>query len=89
MITTAMRNGVLNPFGPQDAAGAALIESAKLGGNLQNHSGKVAMLDARFGRELGDWLGSGRKVALAVGGEVRTEDFLSAANPPVAELRCV
>ncbi len=86
MITTAMRNGVLNPFGPQDAAGAALIEAARLGGNLQNHSGKVAMVDARVGRELGDWLGSGRQVALAVGAEVRTEDFVSAANPPVAAL---
>jgi len=86
MITTAMRNGVLNPFGPQDAVGAALIESARLGGNLQNHSGKVATLDARVGRELGDWLGSGSQVALAVGAEVRTEDFLSAANPPIAAL---
>ena len=86
LITNAMRDGVLNPFGPQDAAGAALIESARLGGNLQNHVGKVATLDARVGRELGDWLGSGRKVALALGGEIRTEDFLSAANTPVAEL---
>lgn len=86
MITTAMRNGVLNPFGPQDAAGAALIEAAKLGGNLQNHTGKVVTIDARAGRELGDWMRSGRQVALAVGAEVRTEDFVSAANPPVAEL---
>jgi iron complex outermembrane receptor protein len=86
MITAAVRDGVINPFGPQDAAGAALIESARLGGNLQNHSGKVTTVDARAGRELGDWLGSGRQVALAVGGEVRTEDFISAANPPVAAL---
>lgn len=86
VITAAVRDGVINPFGPQDAAGAALIESARLGGNLQNHSGKVTTIDARVGRELGDWLGSGSKVALAIGGEVRTEDFVSAANPPVAAL---
>ncbi len=86
VITAAVRDGVINPFGPQNAAGAALIEAAKLGGNLQNHIGKVTTLDARGGRELGDWLGSGRQVALALGGEVRTEDFLSAANPPVAAL---
>ncbi len=86
LITNAVRDGVINPFGPQDAAGAALIEAARLGGNLQNHSGKVTTVDARVGRELGDWLGSGRQVALAMGGEVRTEDFLSAANPPVAAL---
>ncbi len=86
VITAAVRDGVINPFGPQTAAGAAVIEGARLGGNLQNHSGKVATVDARGGRELGDWLGSGRQVALAVGGEVRTEDFVSAANPPVAAL---
>jgi iron complex outermembrane receptor protein len=86
MITAAVRDGVINPFGAQSAAGAALIEAARLGGNLQNHTGKVTTLDARGGRELGDWMGSGRQVALALGGEVRTEDFISAANPPVAAL---
>ena len=85
-IRTAMLNGVINPFGPQDAAGAAVITDALLGGNLQNHRGKVTALDGRVSRELGDWFGSGMKAALAIGGEVRKEDFVSAANPPVAEL---
>lgn len=85
-IRTAMLNGVINPFGPQDAAGTAAITDAILGGNLQNHKGKVAALDGRVSREMGDWFGSGLKAALAVGAELRTEDFVSAANPPVAAL---
>jgi iron complex outermembrane receptor protein len=85
-ITLGMLNGVINPFGPQDAAGDAAISDALLGGNLQNHKGKVTAVDTRFSRELGDWLGAGRNSALAVGGEYRKEDFRSAANKPVAEL---
>lgn len=85
-ITVAMLNGVINPFGGQDAAGAAAIQAALLGGNLQNHRGKVTGVDGRVSRELGDWFGSGRKSAVALGGEFRRENFLSAANPPVAAL---
>lgn len=85
-ITQGVLNGVINPFGAQTAAGAAAIADALLGGNLQNHSGKVTALDGRASRELGDWFGSGRNAAIAVGAEFRHEDFLSAANPPVAEL---
>ncbi|MEK8050674.1 TonB-dependent receptor [Ideonella sp. DXS22W] len=84
-IAKAMADGLINPFGAQSAAGAAAIQAALLGGNLQNHKGKVTSVDGKASRELGDWLGSGRKVALAVGAEARHEDFLSASNPPVAE----
>jgi iron complex outermembrane receptor protein len=85
-IAVAMLNGLINPFGAQSAAGAAAIEAAKLGGNLQNHVGKVAGLDAKLSRELSDWFGAGRKAAVALGAEFRKEDFLSASNPPVATL---
>ncbi len=85
-IRSAVLNGVINPFGQQDAAGAAAIQDALLGGNLQNHRGKVKTVDGRVSRELGDWFGSGRSAALALGGEFRKEDFLSAANPPIATL---
>jgi iron complex outermembrane recepter protein len=85
-ITQSVLNGVINPFGAQDAAGDAAIADALLGGNLQNHRGKVYGVDARASREFGDWFGSGRNAALAVGAEYRKEDFKSAANPPVAEL---
>jgi iron complex outermembrane recepter protein len=85
-ITQGVLNGNINPFGAQDAAGDAFIQDALLGGNLQNHKGKVTALDTRFSRELSDWFGSGRNAAIAVGGEFRKEDFRSAANTPVAEL---
>ena len=85
-ITQGVLNGIVNPFGAQDAAGDAFIQDALMGGNLQNHKGKVTALDTRFSRELGDWFGAGRGAALAVGGEYRKEDFISAANKPVAEL---
>ena len=85
-ITQGVLNGIINPFGAQNAAGDAFIADALMGGNLQNHRGKVTSVDTRFSREFGDWFGSGRTTALAVGGEVRKEDFRSAANTPVAEL---
>jgi iron complex outermembrane receptor protein len=85
-IAVAMLNGVINPFGAQSIAGASAIDAAKLGGNLQNHVGKVGGFDTRLSRELSDWFGSGRKAAVALGAEYRKEDFLSASNPPVATL---
>ncbi len=85
-ITQGMLNGVINPFGGQDSAGDAAIAAALLGGNLQNHKGKVTTVDGKVSRELGDWFGSGRQSAIAIGTEFRREDFHSAANPPVAEL---
>ncbi|MFG6429961.1 TonB-dependent receptor [Roseateles sp. LYH14W] len=85
-ITTAMLNGVINPFGEQDAAGNAAIQDALLGGNLQNHKGKVTTFDGRISRELSDWFGAGRGAAVAIGAEFRKEDFISKANTPVAEL---
>jgi iron complex outermembrane recepter protein len=85
-INQGVANGVINPFGDQSAAGNAFIQDALLGGNLQNHKGKVSTGDLRASRELGDWLGAGRSAAVAVGFEARREDFVSAANPPVAAL---
>jgi iron complex outermembrane receptor protein len=85
-ITQGMLNGVINPFGDQSAEGAAFISDAILSGNLQNHKGKVTSWDGKVSRELGDWFGSGRKSAMALGAEYRREDFWSAANTPFAEL---
>ena len=85
-ITQGVLNGVINPYGAQSAAGEAFIADAQLSGNLQNHRGKVTTADGRASREFGDWFGAGRSAALAVGTEFRSEDFRSAANPPVAAL---
>ncbi|MEW6707661.1 MAG: TonB-dependent receptor [Pseudomonadota bacterium] len=85
-ITQGMLNGIINPFGPQDSAGEAFIAASELAGNLQNARGRVTGLDGKISRELGDWLGVGRKSALAVGFEARKEDFWQAANTPFARL---
>ncbi|MCP5286136.1 MAG: TonB-dependent receptor [Burkholderiaceae bacterium] len=86
LITQGMLNGIINPFGDQTAEGAAFIADAITSGNLQNHTGKVTSWDGKVSRELGDWFGSGRKSAIALGAEYRREDFKSAANTPFAEL---
>ncbi|MFL6710785.1 MAG: TonB-dependent receptor [Massilia sp.] len=84
IITAGVLNGVINPYGPQDGAGTALINSAALDGNVQNAKGTTNGLDFKASRELGDWLHAGRNVAIAFGAEGRHEKFLSAANPEYA-----
>jgi iron complex outermembrane receptor protein len=85
IITKGVLNGVINPFGEQSAAGSALITSAALDGNVQNAKGKTTGADIHASRELGDWLGAGRKAALAVGAQYSHEQFLSTANHDYAE----
>lgn len=86
IIGEGLLTGVINPFGPQSAAGTALLDQALLKGLLQTHTGKVTALKASASRELGDWLSAGRPVQVAVGGELRREDFLSRANTDYAKL---
>ncbi len=85
MISAGVLNGVINPFGPQDAAGTALLESAALNGNIQNAKGTTKTLDLHASRELGDWMGAGRASSLAVGAQASQEEFLSTANHDYAE----
>lgn len=84
LITAGVLNGVINPYGPQSAAGAALIASAALDGNVQNAKGTTTGVDFHASRELGDWMHAGRAAAIAVGAEGRHEKFLSAANADYA-----
>lgn len=85
-ITAAVLNGVINPFGAQDAAGQAVIDGAGLAGTLQTAKGTVTGFDARASRELGDWLHAGRPAAIAIGAETRHESFRDAANVEFATL---
>lgn len=86
VITDAVLNGVINPFGAQDAAGQAVIDGAGLAGTLQTAKGTVSGVDARASRELGDWLNAGRPAAIAIGAETRHESFRDAANVEFATL---
>ena len=86
VITAGVRDGVINPFGDQSAAGSALLSGAGLAGTLQNAKGQVYSVDGRVSRELGDWLKAGRAAALAIGAEARHEKFSQQANYDFASL---
>ena len=86
IVTPAVLNGIVNPFGPQDAAGSALLARAAAKGNLWNASGKVLSVDAQASRELGDWFHNGQKAAVAVGIEHRNEQFSQKAVSDFATL---
>jgi len=77
-------NPAINPFGANDAAGAALLNKSIVNGVLQSGTGTVKAVDGHASRDLGDWLHAGRPAALALGFEVRNEKFTQAANFPVA-----
>jgi iron complex outermembrane receptor protein len=80
VVAPSMLNGIINPFGPQDATGAALLTSALTKGTLFTAKGQVYSLDAQASRELSDWFGAGRPAAIALGGEYRREKFIEVAN---------
>ena len=84
IITPGVMNGIINPFGAQTAAGAALLDSALVTGKLYGGESEDTSVDARASRELGDWLKAGRPAAVAVGAEFRRQKINFKANPPVA-----
>ena len=84
IITKGVREGVINPYGEQSAAGAALINSAALNGNIRNAKGTTKVADFNASRELSDWFSAGRAAALAVGAQAGREEFLSTANTEYA-----
>jgi iron complex outermembrane receptor protein len=87
IIRDAVRTGALNPFSPVanlSDAEKAIISQAVVPGRLFEAKGDVVALDARLSRELGDWFGSGRKSALAVGADIRHEKYTQFANSDYA-----
>ena len=84
IITPGVLNGTFNPFGAQSAAGAPLLNGALATGTLLTGDGTVTSFDAHASRELGDWFGAGRAAAVAIGAEIRHEDFSFQANAPFA-----
>lgn len=86
IITSGVRDGVINPFASQNATGAALIAGAGRAGLLTTGKGTVTGADLKFSRELGDWLKAGRPAAIAVGAEARHEKFQQGANADFATL---
>jgi iron complex outermembrane receptor protein len=80
-----LASGLINPFGPQSAAGQALIDSAGYHGTVMSSVGRVQGFDGRISREIGDWFGAGPS-GLALGGEYRKEKFHSSIPAWVGDI---
>jgi iron complex outermembrane receptor protein len=85
IISAGVLNGIINPFGEQSSESLALLESAALNGTIQTAKGTTKTFDVNASHEFGDWVGAGRNVALAVGGQATRENFLNRANTEFAE----
>jgi iron complex outermembrane recepter protein len=81
LIGEGLLNGIINPFGEQSPEGQTYIDNAAARGTLHTAKGDVWSVDGQASREIGDWFGSGKQVALAVGGEYRKEKFSDVADP--------
>jgi iron complex outermembrane receptor protein len=84
IIAKGVMNGVINPFGANDAAGSALLASAALSGNERNSKGTNKGADLKLSREVGDWLNTGHQAGLAVGLQYENQKFHDAANSEFA-----
>jgi iron complex outermembrane recepter protein len=83
VIRDAVKVGDLNPFAPVanlTDAEKGIISKAVVPGRLFTAKGTTYSFDTRLSRELGDWFGSGRKSALAVGAEIRHEKYTQLAD---------
>lgn len=67
----ALRSGNINPFGPNDATGLALLKAAELTGEVRKSKGTTFEYDAKISRELGKM--SGGNMAVALGIDLRKE----------------
>lgn len=81
-LAQALRDGLLNPFGDQDAEGQAQLEAARVGGTLNQARGRVLALDGQARRSLD--LGLAAPAGLALGGEWRHEAYRSTVQDALA-----
>ncbi|MFY1663367.1 TonB-dependent receptor [Pseudomonas sp. Pseu.R1] len=73
-LINGITSGIINPFGPQSAAGQQYIDANTYHGQYSSAVGRVIGFDGRISREIGDWFGAGQ-AGLALGGEYRKEKF--------------
>ena len=73
-LVQALKTGLINPWGPNDAAGLAALRSAELSGNNRNSKTSNAGGDFTLSRELFN-VGAGN-LGVAFGGELRKEKYL-------------
>jgi iron complex outermembrane recepter protein len=68
---TELASGVINPFGPQDAAGLAALDRARMEGPMRRSKSTTYALDAKASRELMPMAGG--PMMLALGADLRKE----------------
>ncbi len=73
-LVAALKTGLINPWGPNDAAGLAQLKSAELSGNNRKSKTSNTGVDLTLSRELFN-VGYGN-LGVAFGGEVRKEKYL-------------
>ncbi|MET0323344.1 MAG: TonB-dependent receptor [Duganella sp.] len=81
-FAAGVADGILNPFGLQDAAGKTYLESTALRGQVQKGRTRNTGIDAKASREL--WDLPGGKMAVAIGGELRREEADFYVNRDIA-----
>ncbi|HEV2443793.1 MAG TPA: TonB-dependent receptor [Steroidobacteraceae bacterium] len=72
---------LINPFGPQSAAGQALINQSYVSGTFTNSKMKRWSVDANATHPLGDAFNAGVPATLALGFSVEGENFTFASTP--------
>jgi iron complex outermembrane recepter protein len=68
-------SNLINPFGPQSAAGQALINSAYTNGNLEVGTLSLYDLNGHASHPLGDLFDAGRPAVLALGFDYKDEEI--------------
>ena len=68
-------SNLINPFGPQSAAGQSLINSAYLSGDLAVGKMSLYSLNGHASHPLGDLFGAGRPAQFALGFDYRDEEI--------------
>ena len=78
-------NGILsnliNPFGPQTAAGQALLNSSYLNGAYATGKNKLWSISAHASHELGDAFNAGTPATVALGAELSGQTYTYATTP--------
>ena len=69
----ALRTGNLNPFGPNDAQGEALLNGAKLEGPVRDSKSTTTQVDGKVSRDI--FRMAGGSAALALGVDFRREEI--------------
>jgi iron complex outermembrane receptor protein len=74
-------SNLINPFGPQTAAGQALIDSSYMNGAYATGKNKLWSFNSHASHELGDAFGAGSPATVALGFQLSGQNFTYATTP--------